>query len=486
MILESPRARRDRRRPPRRDRSPAPGSPLRLLLVVAVSLLPGCLAEPPPPVTAPPPAEELSAPLRGLLEEQLSRITAAPRVGAERGRLGMIYEANGLLVRGASAYRNAARLDPSRVEWGFHALLCAAEAGESEGLQSGLEELLSRHPGFAPGQHLLGRLHLEAGDLDAAEARFRVAREQVPTLSSPWIALSQLALLRGLPEEALTLAEEAVRIAPRAISARHARGRALQALGRDEEAAPDLALEVRGPPRRPPDGIDGEIATLAVGISTAVDRGADLIDAGRSEDAIRHFRSALRDHPGNPELRTNLSVALLRVGRAEEARSELEALLSEKPGDLGILLNLAEALWQLKEFGAGVEVARRLAEAHPEAALAHFALGRAEYGVGNTEAGLAASRRAASLDPGDARFHAGVAEGCVAKSDPAGAAAAFELAVALEPNSLPYRANLCALLLHLRRIDEAREQLTRLEAMAPQDPRVRALSSQLSGATRPR
>ena len=454
-----------------------------LTIATTLATCVGCTSEiEAPPIARPAPDRALDPTLRRALEPKLAAVTAAPRDANAHGLLAMVYEANEVWDLAALAYESAAHLDPTTPEWPFHAILCRTETGGSDRVLPDLTAFVERFPQFAPAHHTLGRIHLEAGEIDAAGRAFERARTLRPTAPEPLIALAQLSLLDGEPAASLARAEGALALAPDSPHARYTRGQALRALGRLDEAEPDLVAGVGGPPGRPRDAIDVRIPRLAVGISTLVDRAADLIDAGRAEEAIRHLRAALADHPDHTALRTNLAVALQRTGKLSEARTVLESLLAESPGDLAILLNLSEVLWQLRDHRRGLEIAEQVTAAHPEHGLARYAQGRALYAVGRAEEGLAACLLAAEAEPRNAMIQAGVAEGYVTQRKVAEAAESFARAAELDPRNLAYRANHCAMLLHLRRLAEAESVLEQLEVVAPADPRVIKLREQLVAA----
>jgi len=61
---------------------------------------------------------------------------------------------------------------------------------------------------------------------------------------------------------------------------------------------------------------------------------ANLLDeSGRGEEAIAHYREAIRLDPTHVLARVNLAVTLARAGRLGEAIAELEAALRLDPGN---------------------------------------------------------------------------------------------------------------------------------------------------------
>jgi len=61
---------------------------------------------------------------------------------------------------------------------------------------------------------------------------------------------------------------------------------------------------------------------------------ANLLDEiGRGEEAIAHYREAIRLDPTHVLARINLAVTLARESRLDEAVAELEAVLRLEPGN---------------------------------------------------------------------------------------------------------------------------------------------------------
>jgi Flp pilus assembly protein TadD len=93
------------------------------------------------------------------------------------------------------------------------------------------------------------------------------------------------------------------------------------------------------------------------------DVGSVLASTGKLDDAIRHYREAIRLAPDDTGVLVNLSGALLRQGRADEAVSHLERALAIDPNDANAHYTIAVAVASRGEYARAwreIERARRL------------------------------------------------------------------------------------------------------------------------------
>src|SRR6185295_887402 len=146
--------------------------------------------------------------------------------------------------------------------------------GRPAAAEQTLQLILSEHPDQALALESFGVARLLAKDLDSAVANLRRAVELNPRRPETHYTLG-LALVDKAPEEALTSFGEAIALRPNDANAWHYRGRALQSLGRLDEAANHYrrALEIE-----PGNGR----SYLAI---------AEVLDKlGRHDEALRYLR----------------------------------------------------------------------------------------------------------------------------------------------------------------------------------------------------
>ncbi len=458
-----------------------------VLLIVTITLsLPACTSDNGTQVTREPARPEadvqLDPSLLRIIEPQIEIIEANKGSGKAHGTLGTMYEANEAWGLAQRAYENAAAVEPSFPEWLYHAALAQQALGDSAGAAQKFQWIAERFPEFAPGRHSYGLARLEAGDIEAAERELTKVQQLKSSLSEANAALAQLRNLQGRFPEALELAEKAVALAPRSSRARFVRGTALRGLKRFDEASPDLRAGSGATPGVIPDALTMSIGRYITGLTLQVDRGADLIELGRYDDAISVLVSALGDHPDDVSLQTNLSVAYLRKGEFDSATEVLTKLLEADPDHLPTLLNLSEALWAQRDLEKGLQVSNHAVEKHPTSGLAHFARTRNLFAQERIQEGLAAIEEAILHDPLNAEIQSAAGEGHLRLNQLEQAEKYFRRSVELNAIPLPPRANLCAVLIRRHRWKEAEEGILQLSREAPDHPRIRALQQRFAEA----
>jgi Flp pilus assembly protein TadD len=188
----------------------------------------------------------------------------------------------------------------------------------------------------------------------------------------------------GRTTEARDQFAQAVRLEPRMASFRNNLGSALMALGQPEPAAEQYRRAVELLP-----SFAGAWANL----------GRALDENRRFPEAVAAFDEALRQHPGDWEVRLARTVSLLQAGQLDPAATELNTLVRERPDHVGARSNLALALSQLNRLAEAAVQYGELVRLQPNDAQLHNS-----YGVALAQAGRLPEARtqfaeAVRLDP---------------------------------------------------------------------------------------
>ena len=105
--------------------------------------------------------------------------------------------------------------------------------------------------------------------------------------------------------------------------------------------------------------------------------GAEASESGRWDDAMLHYREALRLEPDYTKARNNLGIALARSGRLDEAVAAYEQTLRDAPDHRNARFNLANALSRLGRLDVAIAVYHEVLRSEPDDADTHFNLARA-------------------------------------------------------------------------------------------------------------
>ena len=251
--------------------------------------------------------------------------------------------------------------------------------------------------------------------------------------------------------------------------AHHNLGRASLNAGRVEEAMTHFQTALRLQPRA---------------AETHYNLGVCLARRGRTAEAITSYQAALALEPRNAEAHNNLGNALLKLGRVAEARAHYEEAVRSRPGlaephsNLGnVLLQLGHPEPALRQCAEALRLNPNYAEAHYNAGNACAELHRLPEARSHYEAALATR-------PDYAMAHNNLANVLLEFDQLPDALAHYQTALRLDSAYLEPCRNLALLLMHLGRHAEALPYVERLSAALPHDPEISRLLAQARAAAR--
>ena len=182
-----------------------------------------------------------------------------------------------------------------------------------------------------------------------AETMYRATIVRHP---DSWLALTNLAVieLERDPSRAVARLRESLRYNPEFFETHFALGRALQALGRQQEA-------------------------------------------------VEAYRTAIRIKPEQAQAHDNLGTLLAGLGRLAEAEAEFRRAIALRPTLAGAHTNLGIVLSMLGRLDESITAHREAIRLAPELGLAHANLGNALFQAGRYAEAAAAYREAAARLP---------------------------------------------------------------------------------------
>ena len=138
---------------------------------------------------------------------------------------------------------------------------------------------------------------------------------------------------------------------------------------------------------------------------TRYNLGCELKQAGRSEEAIEQFRTALELQPDFANARSNLGVLLAAKGGHDEALRLYREALADDPENPSAYNNLGQELATRGRLPEAIESLRRSLELDPWEASAHYNLGTALASAGQVEEAMRELAESIRLEPTSAAAH---------------------------------------------------------------------------------
>jgi tetratricopeptide (TPR) repeat protein len=194
---------------------------------------------------------------------------------------------------------------------------------------------------------------------------------------------------------------------------------------------------------------------------------ANALDAqGRSGEAIRYFREALRRRSGSVDVRNGLGLALASSGDANAAIGEFEAALRLKPDFSEARVNLGQTLAQQGRLNEALAQYAEALRVNSNCVAAHINLGKLLAGQGKHAGAATHYREALRIKPDHAIAHFNLGNALIALGDPHGAEH-FAAAVKSNPDFSEAHYSLA---LALARQDRAADALAHFAAAARLKP----------------
>jgi protein O-mannosyl-transferase len=174
--------------------------------------------------------------------------------------------------------------------------------------------------------------------------------------------------------------------------------------------------------------------------------GLVLLQQGKIDDGIAHYRSALEMQPDSWDAEYNLGTALLGKGQVDEALLHCERAVRMRPTDPDALVSLGNALYQKGRIDEAIAYYQKAITEHPDHFLAHYSLGHALLEKGELDGAIQVCRSALLLRSSDADCHTTLAIALEEKGNPAEAIPHYQKALELAPESISTLTNLAWLL----------------------------------------
>lgn len=385
-------------------------------------------------------------PIRRLVEA--SRRWAEAGEGDELGRMGEIALALELHDTAIGYFAAARELGAARVRWTY---LLGAEhqiVGEQEPALAALEEARRMEPDYGTTHVRIGALHLERGELEAADASYAEAATLPAAPASGLIGRGRVALERRDFAAALELLEAALRITPQDFLAHRLRSRALAGLERTEEAAAAAALAGELPMYRGWLSFDPRLQEVqaAAGTQRSLENALRIAlssgDMARARQAVDELLARV---PKSPQMLSLAAQIHANSGGLERAQELITTAVELDPLNLDRLGSQVEIAMAARKLDVAREAARRYCDQAPGEGRGYQLLGRVLYLEGRGDEAVAELERAVALEQDEATHRLLLADVLQGLGRNAEARTVLEALLAREPENAQARQRLAAL-----------------------------------------
>ncbi|MDY6954312.1 MAG: tetratricopeptide repeat protein, partial [Thermodesulfobacteriota bacterium] len=191
----------------------------------------------------------------------------------------------------------------------------------------------------------------------------------------------------------------------------------------------------------------------------------------RLDEAVIHYREALRIKPDYPKAHSNLGASLALQGRLEEAIGHHAEALRIDPDFAEAHSNLGSALASLGRFEEAASHCYEALRIDPDFAEAHSNLGSALSGLGRFEEAASHCYEALRIDPQNpdkAKMHWALASALAGQGEFEEAVTHFSLGLKIKPHSADAHNDLGLALIELNRFDEAINHFSQALKIAPE------------------
>jgi tetratricopeptide (TPR) repeat protein len=195
--------------------------------------------------------------------------------------------------------------------------------------------------------------------------------------------------------------------------------------------------------------------------------GTGLARRGKYQEALDHFREALRYMPSETQVMNNVAYCLYHLGKVDQALEQYATKLKINPDDPVALRELGQVRFDQGKFEEAADLFSRAQRKSPDNLALLCSLGNALAKLGRNQQAIDAYNSALRAQPAyaDAIFGLGVV--CASQGKPLEAIQYFEKALQINPNSAEAHCTLGNVFLQQGQIDKALSHYTEALRLKP-------------------
>ncbi len=449
-------------------------SALTLILLFASTVLTSCDSKPALPIVRPEAGRSVDPLVTDYLTKYLLAVEAKPGDAVERGRLGMVYEANTLYDLAAQTYEQAHTLAPRQVFWIHRRACCLQASGQSEEARKLFKRVTDQDPSFAPSWHRLATLALESGDITAASNAALRATDLRPDSQQAKITLAECRLRSDLVEDAITLLDQVLEAQPSNLYAAFVQGRAYQKAGRPESEYQGLITRGTGAqPQYLEDPRSTEIPNHQAGMAARVNYAGTLIDRGNPTAAASMLQTVLKSYPNEYSALVNLGVAQQNLKQFPAAIDNFDKAIGVDPESFRAYLAKASCLILMQQFAPALAAADEACKRGPREWQCYYTRGRAAIILGESLVVQDSLEQAERLAPNNGEIQLALFEYHQRSGNGDVALVKLQRASELSPNNPAIWVNLAMVNARNGDFPKANELVAKAQQLAPNRPEVK-------------
>lgn len=349
--------------------------------------------------------------------------------------MGLANLGKGETERAKELFEQALKLDPGNPNAAMNLARMALQQGHFDEARGYYQDILKYHPGDQAAllmqDKLVIRDYLQAKDFDAALKSAQQLRLRQPDNPDPVTLMGMAHFGKGDTEQAKTLLEEALKLAPG-----------------DPNAAVNLA----------------QMAS----------------QAGHFDQARGYLQQILDHHPGHQTTLLMLAALEAKQGNKDEALAHLQEAIKQHPKDLAPLVALARFQLNNGDAAKALETLQTVPERYADHPLLLATLGEAQLTAGDWSNALHSLQKWLELQPESARAHYLVGAAYLGSKDRAAAMKALIGGLKLKPDLLEASQLMTLLVSAEPKLEEKDKIVAALKKVQPEHPQVLDLEAQLA------
>jgi tetratricopeptide (TPR) repeat protein len=340
------------------------------------------------PLAAQNPAESLELPqvnTAGFPPETRKQVEQAFAAARERstdaeavGTLGMLLDLYHRPEDAALCYRRAHLIEPAAFKWLYYWGSLLFNQKKMEEALPVLTSALQLRPEYLAARLKVAEALLEAGKIKEASEFYEGILKDHPDAAEGYYGLGRVQAARGDQAAAVKSYRNACELFPTYGAAHYGLAVAYRKLGRTREAQEQAEIHQRNIYVVPPvaDPLRDELWALDMSAATHLERGVQLEEVGRTDDAIAETEKALQLDPSLAKAHVNLLILYARTGRAQKAEEQYKAVLASGSDQFpDVYYNYGVLLVKEGSFGEAEKAFRKALAIAPSNDAAHNNLG---------------------------------------------------------------------------------------------------------------